>query len=189
MKEEWRDIKGYEGKYQVSNLGRVKVILTNKIKVLEKSKNGYIRVSLYKHNKLKHWLLHRLVITTFNGESEEKRYVDHIDGNPENNILSNLRWCTMKENALNPITRARKSLSKRGHTVSEETRRKIAEKNKKGTKPSKYFTKVECIETGKTYISMAEAGRKTGTCRTSIKKCLQKTIRVANGYHWRYANE
>ena len=134
-------------------------------------------------------LLHRLVITTFNGENEKKRYVDHIDDNPENNVLSNLKWCTMKENALNPITRVRKSLSKKGHIVSEETRKKIAEKNKKGTKPEKYFIRVRCVETGKIYTSLAEANRDTKIDTRAIKKCAQDKQRTVNGYHWRYANE
>ena len=189
MKEEWRDIKGYEGIYQVSNLGRVKGLLTNRIMALEKCKNGYIRVGLNSHNKQKHFLLHRLVLIAFDGEHEDKTYVDHIDGNPTNNKLSNLRWCTMKENTMNPITRIRKSLSKIGHAVSEETRRKIAEKNKKGTKPAKYFIKVRCVETGKTYISLAEASRDTKTDARTIKKCVQNKQCATNAYHWRYANE
>ena len=189
MKEEWRDIKGYEGLYQVSNLGRVKGLLTNKIKVLEKSKNGYIRVSLYKHNKQKHMLLHRLVLIAFKGENKDKRYVDHIDGNPSNNSLANLKWCTMQENAMNPITRKRKSLSKKGHIVSKETRQKISKKNKHGTKPIKYFIQVTCVETNKTYISMAEAKRDTGTREAAIRRCLRGISKTAGGYHWRYANE
>ena len=63
--EQWKDIKGYEGLYQVSNLGRVKTIKTNKIRKLEKVRSGYLRVMLCKNNKSERFLVHRLVAEAF----------------------------------------------------------------------------------------------------------------------------
>lgn len=111
MKEIWKDIKGYEGLYQVSNLGKVrsldrKILFKNghiqffkgKILSLSKDKNGYIHIILHKDNKTKIFRVHRLVAETFIPNLENKPQVNHIDGNKENNCLSNLEYCTIKEN-------------------------------------------------------------------------------------------
>ena len=107
--EEWRDIKGYEGLYQVSNLGRVKSLGNNKTrkeKILKpETINGYLRVCLFKERKGKHILVHRLVADAFIPNMDNKPYIDHIDGNPNNNIINNLRWCTHNENMNNLITK------------------------------------------------------------------------------------
>lgn len=112
--EEWRDIFGYEGKYQVSNLGRVKrlnhytktksgKIQRNLPKLLtpDIGKYGYYRVQLNK----KKYLVHRLVATAFISNPHNYPCVDHIDTNPANNTANNLHWCTYEENMANPITR------------------------------------------------------------------------------------
>ena len=183
MKEEWRDVKGYEGLYKVSSFGKVLSVATNKIKKEDVCRNGYIRVSLWKNNQQKHVLLHRVVLGSFTKEHNKKEYVDHIDGNKTNNNLNNLRWCSMQENAMNPITRHRKSISKTGHVVSEETRKKIGTKNKQASK------KVKCVETDTIYINIAEAERKTKASRGQITRSLQDQNKTANGCHWRYADE
>jgi hypothetical protein len=110
-KEIWKDIDGYEGFYQVSNLGRVKslerkVPLKNgklrtyreRIKSQEEEK-GYMRVNLYKNGKLKKFLVHRLVATAFHGPNDESMEVNHINGDTKDNRAENLEWVTTKENA------------------------------------------------------------------------------------------
>ena len=99
MSEEWRDIKGYEEKYQVSNLGRVKSLKDRygnyREKILKYSKNnrGYLTVSLCKNSKVKLFTVHRLVAQAFIENSNNYPEVNHKDENKENNRVDNLEWC------------------------------------------------------------------------------------------------
>ena len=103
MKEEiWKDVVGYEGDYQVSNLGNVRSLKFGKERVLKPGKNthGYLYVILYKDGKIKKFHVHQLVSITFlshvpNGMSS---VIDHIDSNPLNNRLENLRVVSHREN-------------------------------------------------------------------------------------------
>ena len=105
MKEIWKDIEGYEGLYQVSNLGKVKslkrMIKKRKceelIKIASITNKGYYRLPLCKCGKVKYFHIHRLVAEAFIPNIENKPTVDHIDRNKLNNIVSNLRWATYKE--------------------------------------------------------------------------------------------
>nr|DAQ29436.1 MAG TPA: homing endonuclease [Caudoviricetes sp.] len=107
MNEIWKDIEGYEGLYQVSNLGRVKSFDSidklgriRKGRVLKgiKDVKGYLLVNLYKNSIVYTKRLHRLVAETFIPNLENKPQVNHIDENKANNIVSNLEWMTAKEN-------------------------------------------------------------------------------------------
>jgi hypothetical protein len=101
-KEIWKDIKGYEGLYQVSNLGRVKSIkdkITLKTPTLNKA-TGYYQIDLYKNNKRKKFTLHRLVICMFLGVHSSLKLVNHKDGVKTNNSINNLEWSNKKLNAL-----------------------------------------------------------------------------------------
>ena len=108
----WRDVVGYEGLYEVSNTG---VVRTHENKTTsnarykerkwkqrtlkDKTPNGRdVRVSLWKDGKGKDWLVHRLVGQAFIPKIEGKDSINHIDGNPKNNRVSNLEWCDHKEN-------------------------------------------------------------------------------------------
>lgn len=96
MQEIWKDVKGYEGLYQVSNLGNVKSLKTNKNLYYSKAGN-YYRVGLYKGKRGMH-SIHRLVAESFIPNPENKPCVNHIDTNTFNNNASNLCWCSYKEN-------------------------------------------------------------------------------------------
>lgn len=110
MKEEFRNIVGYEGLYQVSNLGNIKSLERTKTnhskyqlvngRILKSSINhkGYVYVILYKNNKQKGYLVHRLVAEAFIPNPENKPQVNHIDGNKLNNHVSNLEWVSQQEN-------------------------------------------------------------------------------------------
>ena len=101
MVEEWKYVKGYEGLYQVSNLGRVK---NRYNKILKGStSHGYLRLGLCKDNKIKNTSMHRLVAEHFIENPTYKPYVNHIDGVIHNNKVDNLEWCTQKENVYHAI--------------------------------------------------------------------------------------
>lgn len=102
--EEWKQVAGYEGLYEISNLGRVKSLKANKGKVREKilrqgkMKNGYLKVIFHKEGKVKTFLIHRLVATAFLDNPSNLRCVNHKDENKENNCVDNLEWCTHQYN-------------------------------------------------------------------------------------------
>lgn len=98
MEENWKDIEGYEGLYQVSNLGRVKRVTTGRVLKGCKDKDGYLRVDLCKNGKHKTHKIHRIVAQAFIPNPEHKPEVNHIDENKTNNMVSNLEWSTRKEN-------------------------------------------------------------------------------------------
>ena len=143
MNEEWRDIKGYEGKYQVSSLGRVKSLGNNKSKkekILKPGKNklDYLYVILCKNGESKGFLVHRLVAEAFVNNPNEYKCVNHKDENKTNNCVDNLEWCTHKYN---------NTYGTRLERVSEKV------------KGSKHYgaRKVQCITTGKKFNCIKEA--------------------------------
>lgn len=104
--EVWRDIKNFEGKYQVSNLGRVKSLSfkrTGKSRILSAPINsrGYKCVLLYMNGKRFNSTVHRLVAETFISCNSDGLVVDHIDRNKTNNNLTNLRFITQRQNSRN----------------------------------------------------------------------------------------
>ena len=108
MKEEWKDIIGYKGRYQVSNLGRVRSLVSNKIlnhNLIRKKYGTYSRVALYSYGRGsdKRLSVHRLVAAAFIPNPHNKREVNHIDGNPQNNSVENLEWATGSENQQHSI--------------------------------------------------------------------------------------
>ena len=110
MREEWRDVVGYEGLYQVSNLGRVKGVARkvnrngHMVSVPERllnqsdNTNGYLRVSLSKGNHVKQAFVHRLVAEAFVDNPKGCKYIAHLDSDRHNNKPDNLVWCTQSEN-------------------------------------------------------------------------------------------
>lgn len=179
--EIWKDIIGYEGYYQISNLGNVKSL--NRI---VKNKNGYRNtgerllkiyspkdsqhypfVILCKNGKTENKLIHRLVATAFvtNGDPIHKTQVNHIDENKMNNSSDNLEWCTPKYNA--------------------EYGTRI-ERTKKSTTNNQSWKRVLCEETGKTYRSIRSASMDTGDCEHTIARMCNGLKTKNLKYHWRY---
>lgn len=102
-KQIWKDIPGYEGKYQVSNTGRVRSLnynRTGKTKVLKQNTNklGYKSVFLCKDGKFKRYYIHRLVALAFILNPNNYPIINHKDENPSNNYYKNLEWCTYEYN-------------------------------------------------------------------------------------------
>lgn len=145
MVEEWKDIKGFEGFYQVSNTGKIKALerlvvnnggLQHKHERILKhnisKSNSHCLVVLCKEGKTYPRLVHRLVAESFIPNPENKPNVDHIDTNPENNNVDNLRWVTQKENCNNPLTLKHSSEARKGHPyygrpLTSEERKKISD--------------------------------------------------------------
>ena len=189
MIEEWRDIKGYEGKYQVSNLGRVKSLNynhTKKEKILSDSPNtyGYLYVNLYKNGKGKPFYIHKLVALHFIPNPNNHPIINHKDENKQNNKVSNLEWCTHEYN------------------VNYGTRTQRASEKMKGSKNPMYdiecskhprARKVLCVTTGKEFNTIKEASESYNLHMESITMCCQGKRKSA-GKHpetgerlvWRY---
>ena len=175
--EEWRSVAGYEGFYQVSNLGRVKRIKMargaglNKILKPYLGNNHYFSVRLCKDGKPCNMRIHRLVAQAFIPNPENKAEIDHIDGNKLNNRVENLKWCSHCENVNNPITR-----HKVGHLGKTG---RVSHKSKP----------IICIELNRLYWGSYEAARETRICQPTISGAVSGRYKMAGGFHWRYATE
>lgn len=103
-KEEWRDVPGYEGWYQVSNLGQIRRIAPGKSTFVGRILNpktddhGYIRITLHKKGRGKTIRIHRIIMETFHGECPSGMEVNHKNGDKTDNRLSNLEYVTLQEN-------------------------------------------------------------------------------------------
>lgn len=109
MEENWKDVVGYEGFYEVSNMGRVRNTLTKRVLSQYLANNGYMSLRLGKCNKDKKklMLVHRLVAEAFIPNPNNLPCVGHIDESHTNNKADNLKWCTHFENNNEPQHKAR----------------------------------------------------------------------------------
>ena len=203
MKEEWRDIKGYEGKYQVSNLGRVRSLIDShgnyREKILNYSpkKDGYIQVSLCKKGKSKDFKLHRLVAEAFIPNSNNLSCINHKDEDKTNNCVSNLEWCNYSYNTNYGTRNRRVSEKLKGKEKTKEHCKNISLNHAdfSGAKnPNSH--KVICITTGEIFNCIIEASNYYNVNRTSISNNCNEKYKYA-GKHpitgeklvWRYLEE
>lgn len=122
MQEVWKDIKGFEEVYQISNFGRVRSkdrravnhrsgatrIVRGMILTPWDNGNGYLVVSLNNKRKRKNRYVHRLVAEAFIENPEKKRFINHLDYNKHNNCVTNIEWCTQAENVAYSVEHMKK---------------------------------------------------------------------------------
>lgn len=183
-KEEWKDICGFEGHYQISNLGRVKSverkvkhyygerIVSERILVPLIDKDGYLNVSLSRGNKVKKGKIHRLVAQAFIPNPDNLPQINHKDECKTNNRVDNLEYCNAKYNS--------------NYGTHNERCAKALINNPKISKS------VLCVETGVVYPSTKEIQRRLGYHTiSSIYQCCKgkKYYHTAYGYHWKYVEE
>lgn len=176
MEEIWKDIEGYEGLYQVSNLGRVKGLRRGVVLAERLNSNGYPCAYLFKNGVGRNLKVHQIVASTFIGEIPEGYEVDHINTIKNDNRVENLRIVTHKDNMNNPKTIKKMSGKigplnpNYGKKVSEETKKKLrrfllSDKNpRRGSHLS---------ETHKQRIGDSNRGRR---CAEQTKRKLSKPI-------------
>lgn len=193
MKEIWKPVRNYEGKYMVSNLGNVKSLNYNRtgeegILRAGKRKDGYLYVNLCKEGIMKTYQIHRLVAESFLPNPNNLPCVNHKNELKADNRLENLEYCSYSyNNTYNG--RAKKAGKKiaekqRGRKQSEETKKKIGEKL---SKPVIAINKVSGLIVE--FPSAMEAERTLGIAHSSIIKCCKGKLKSSGGYYWHYADE
>ena len=174
--EIWKDILGYEGIYQVSNLGNVRCLVfrnnrycINKIfnKKLAHDKKGYVRTTLTNNGVTKYFLVHRLVAQAFLDNPNNLPLVNHKDENPTNNNVNNLEWCTAKYNF---------EYSNVAKRLAKYKKKKINQYDLSGN----FIKQWECMQDIQRYLNISK--------QCILYACKNKT-KNTKGYIWRYANE
>ncbi len=132
--ELWRYVKGFDEQYMVSNFGRVLNFKSNAILKQSTNYKGYKVVSLLKDGKPKQKRVHRIVAKAFIGETDKKGadQINHKDGNKSNNHISNLEWCTPKENINHAIQTGLWNYEKGDNKLNEEKVKEIRRLHSKG---------------------------------------------------------
>lgn len=182
MQEIWKDVVGYEGIYQVSNLGLVKGLdrydsfgkfIKGKQISIKKNNRGYCQIHLCKNGKCRMFLLHRVVAEAFIDNPNKFPQVNHKDENKDNNCVDNLEWCTNKYNR-NYGTGYFRSVHNRNHIeIGKKMSKAIIQYDQNWNKVNEYY-------------GVKEAERKTGINESNIRTSMRKKYK-AGGYWWKYA--
>lgn len=196
MEEKWKDIEGYEGLYQVSNLGRVKRILfvnniitkpINKILNCSKIDNlGYPQVTLCKNGHRKYLRIHRIVAKSFIPNPNNYPCVNHIDGNKRNNCISNLEWCNHSYNTIHALNTGLINAEKRNKASKENIKK--AQKSSPCLKggensPSSVLRENDVIEIRRIYKNKEMSSRQLAE---KYKVHISTIQRVLSRKTWNY---
>lgn len=173
MEEVWKDIPGYEGRYKVSNMGRIFSVLKNKFCKIDTHQKGYYTVTLSKNKHTTHKGIHYWVALAFIPNPEHKPEVHHIDKDKRNNCVENLMWVTRKEHAgLHP---------ERYITISKKV------KNGKRSKQIAQYTFDGQLV--KIWPSAMEIQRQLGISNSNIIACCKGKLKQTHGFIWKYWEE
>lgn len=182
MKEEWRPVPGFEGLYEVSNLGQVRNCRKQRSRslcgaTLSQHVNGkpgearYISIGLWRNNIPTYKYLHRIVAEAFVPNPDNKRYVNHIDGDPSNNCASNLEWCTARENMQH--AKALGLLRSPDISISIQNLSKVNDAAK---------IRLKCSN-GQMYDSLSQASKSLNISTDRIRRAV-KSKRLVEGYYF-----
>lgn len=207
LKEDWKWINGYEGRYQISNHGRLKSFLKDENGTIRSNVNKcgwYLTVNLIdSYGKRETKRIHRLVAETFIGKIPKGYHVHHKDGNKQNNMVDNLEILSPREHSLETIKQNPHCLDgmiayNKGRIIDDGRKRYAKSKEPKSRfkygKILQYSLDGEFINS---YSNAADAYRDTGVCQRNILQVASKTPfnnkgsvrKQAGGYIWRFEKE
>lgn len=190
VKEIWVDVEGFEDYYQVSSLRKFKSLERyvdhkkyGKMKVNERimktwiNNRNYHMISLQdKNGERKHFLVHRLFAIAFIPNPHNLPCINHIDGNKQNNDITNLEWVTYADNNTHAYKTGLREHAMKG-------------KFGKDHHCSKFVLQFKDGEFIKEFPGMSEAARETGILISCISKVCLGQRKTAGGYVWKYANK
>lgn len=180
QKEIWKDINNYKGLYQISNKGNVKSRSSWKNGGLlspGNTRQGYKQVGLCRNGKVKRVYIHRLVAEAFIPNPNKLPDINHKDGNPSNNALHNLEWCTEKENTEHAINSGLMTFP--SGEKSRATKREINQLDKNGNFINHFFSIAEAVKQNSFHKNV----------KAQISSCCKGRQRTAHGYKWEYSDK
>ena len=173
-REEWRPVKDFDRKYEISNLGRVKSLSRNylyghhgDIILKTNDRRGYRGVTLFKDGKRYYYSVHRLVAEAFIPNPDNLPCVNHKDEDKTNNVVNNLEWCTYEQNSNYGTCRSK---------ISKNVSRKVIAYTRDG-------------KVVRVFNSMTEASKELNISLSHISRCCKYTHLTARGLKWRKADE
>lgn len=189
MEEIWKDVKGYENLYQISNTGKIKSLeryknnhskkqlVKEKIRKQIVSKTGYYTCMLNKNGKNKLFKVHRLIAEAFIPNPNNYPIINHKDGNKLNNDISNLEWCNYS------------------HNGKEAYRLGLIKNNTYGIKKYNNSLKIKVNQYDlngkfiKQWESISDIQKELNYATTNICRCCKGTYKTAYGYIWKYTKD
>lgn len=163
--EEWRDILGFEGLYQVSSYGNVRTIKRGEVEMSQQeNRNGYMTVHLRDKGIERRAMVHRLVAEAFIPNPNELRDVNHKNGDKSDNGVENLEWASHSDNMAHSFRELGKNVR---HIVQLDLDNNFIER----------------------WNSIVEASEATGICRTNIGECCRGNRKHTKGYKWKYEED
>lgn len=184
--EQWKPVKGFEGRYEVSNMGRVRSTIDNhgraveNIRALREASNGYMYLNLWSNGKMTTKHVHKIVAEAFVEKSENAQCVNHKNGDKTDNRAENLEWCTYSENMRHAYENGmiKPTKGRRDGMYGKHG------KDHPSSKPVEQYT-LDGEFVGE-YESGVEAGKALGVNGANIQRCAAGKRKTAHGFRWKY---